>query len=548
MNFELEHLRADLFGLNATARRALSERPSPRGFDGLRIPDTIEGWPRPEDRLEPDSRKELASVLTRALAAFEPHVAVLDAARSLAEPGTFVVVAGQQPGFLGGPLYNVHKALHAIRLARALGEAWGTSVVPIFWNHADDHDVAEVHHLWIQNPNLDLRKVGLAGLSSGRRPLSRIILDTETHQLEAVRALLVQDLALDEAGVRRLDTFLPRTGESMSNAFTRHLLEVFGRFGLVVVEPDWIREELSRALANLVTRDVRGALHAGEENLRANDLEPAIEGETAALCFHLEDGERRALRFAEDGYRLDGEPGSRTSAELAAEIVQAPADWSPGALLRPILQDRVLPTAAYVGGFGELAYHVQLPALRREAGGALPPFVPRLSMTWLDAPTRVALERLDWNVRDVLAGNPALAADPRGAESEPDVLTHLTTLASRTREDLFGLREDLAALDPGLASQLKRAANSVRDVIEKLATKARRVHDNQSGRGRRHERRIQNALLPRGQPQERVRGLIEFALRGELDWLEALLAELEPLPLEHVVLSLSEPESNSHPT
>jgi uncharacterized protein YllA (UPF0747 family) len=201
------------------------------------VPDVLDSLPRPEERHAREHRAELAQRIEAALAPLRPHVAVLESVRALREPGTSMVVAGQQPALLGGPLYNLYKALHAVVLARALSARWETRVVPVFWNHADDHDVAEVHHLWIQNPNLDLRKVSLAGLSSGRTPLSAIVFEEERHRLGALAELLRQNLWQGEEQERALGLMLPRAGETFSGSFTRVMLELLGHLGLVVVEP-----------------------------------------------------------------------------------------------------------------------------------------------------------------------------------------------------------------------------------------------------------------------------------------------------------------------
>ena len=187
MRIALEHLPADVLGLAPLSRAVLTQRPRPDVTPGLCVPATLEDLPRPTERFDPDERAELSAILVERLSAYEPHVAVLDSARALRQSGACLVLAGQQPGLLGGPLYNVWKALHVIRLAREATRAWGVPVLPAFWNHADDHDVAEVHHAWVQNPHLDLQKVALSGLDSGRAPLGEIVLDDERHRLGAVR-------------------------------------------------------------------------------------------------------------------------------------------------------------------------------------------------------------------------------------------------------------------------------------------------------------------------------------------------------------------------
>jgi hypothetical protein len=105
---------------------------------------------------------------------------------------------------------------------------------------------------------------------------------------------------------------------------------------------------------------------------------------------------------------------------------------------------------------------------------------------------------------------------------------------------LSDLRTELAELDRGLAQQLKRSAAQVRALVEKLATKAERVHANTQGRGRRHYRRVNNGLYPRRTPQERVRGALEFIASHGRGWIDELLREIDPFPTEHLLVYFEE--------
>jgi len=480
---------------------------------------SLEQIARPAERLDADERGALAQALGANLAPLSPHVAVLDAARALAEPGTFAVVTGQQPGLLGGPLYSLIKALQAARLAASLRKAWNRPVVALFWNHADDHDVAEAHHAWLVNANLDLQKVGLAGLSSGRQPLSKIVLDDATHRLPALGALLAQLYRDMPCGARALEALLPRSGESLARHFTRALLGLAGPRGLVVLEPDWIRPAASAALGSIVAADPVPALVAG------SGAEPPIDSRTAALLFHHETDRRRALRPGGDGFRYDGEEGSRTCSELAAEIAQEPASWSAGALLRPLVQDLCLPVAAYVGGAGEQAYHAQLGELRKRAGAPDTPFVPRVSVTLVDPECRVSLAKLGVSVEEVLD---ARGEFPGGAGESSPLVERVKEVGAQAAAGIEALRREIVEFDPSLLSQAQRAGKHARDAIEKLAEKIERVQQNRSGKGRRHQRRLASWLAPRGELQERVLGPLPFLARFGEDWLAAMHDALDP--------------------
>lgn len=540
LQLELEHLPADALGLEDHARRALAEG-ARGGLPVVRSPGEI---PRPADRHDLGARTLLADALRRGLAEGEVPQRVSTSLNVLARPGTFCVVTGQQPGFLCAPLYSLYKALQACRLAHELSGSWGTPVVPLFWNHADDHDVAEVHHAWQLNRNLDLQRVGLAGLSSGRQPLSRIVLDGE--QLGSTRAQLAQTYEEFPGTAEALEWFFPRPGETLARAFTRAFTTLLGEHGLVMVEPDWIRSELSSALADLVGRDPLSALREGSGAPSATGPSaidpPAIDPEGAALVYRVDEDGRRPLRAGGEGFRFDGEPGSRRADELAAEIVDEPQAYSPGALLRPLVQDAVLPVCAYVGGWGELGYHAQLVPLRERAGLPVTPFVPRLSATLVDPELRTSLERCGFTLREALAAKGEVAGDTDGSQGPP-VAQALRDAAEEAARRLLDLRPDLGQVEPALAANLKKTAAQVRSLVDKLARKAERVHANRSGKGHRHLRRVRNTLFPRGEPQERVLGPLGTTARFGRAWIEALYAELPPAGCEHLVVHLEPEES-----
>ncbi len=514
---------------------------------GFALPQSLDEIVPREDLWLPEERVELSLALERGIASYRPHVAVLDGVRALATPGACCVVTGQQPGFLGGPLYSLIKALHAIRLARSLSQAWERPVVPLFWNHADDHDVAEVHHAWVLNENLDLQRLGLAGLSSGKQPVSRIVLREDKQRMSAVREALRQLYGRQPHGESAIELFLPRDGETFANAFTRAMTELLGPLGLVVLEPDWIREPLSRSLARIVSSPIAGPLLEGEAVLRKAGAPVAIESATAALLYRVDEKGRHALRVGGDGYRYDNEEGSRTAAELAAEIVQSPLSWSPGALLRPLVQDSVLPSVAYVGGWGELNYLAQLGALRDAVGVPRTAAVPRWSATLVESETAEAAQQLAVNLEDVLASRGAALAQAE-EEPAPAVVGELREIALRAARELSARKQALAELDRGLAANLPRTGDQIRSLVEKLCEKAERVHANRSGRGRRLIRRVTNTLCPRGELQERVLPALPFVARHGNEWIRELLDLLGPLATGHLLVRLPSTSSSEEST
>lgn len=537
----VEKLPYDVLGVRGIAATLLSD---PSAVPGLILPRNSAEIPEPPERFTLEQRDELATALETGLLPLTPHVAVLDAVRQLRQPGTCVVIAGQQPGLFASPLYNIHKALHVVRLARTLSAAWERPVVAMFWNHGDDHDLAEVNHAFVANENFDLQKLGLSSLSSGRQPFSRIVLSEAKHRMGATRATLEDLLRSEPHCAEALDLFCPREGETLARAFSRTMTELFGALGLVVLEPDWIRAGLSGALIDLLAdreggpNALEGAVQRGADAIRAVGHVPQIDPSTAAFLYHVDERGRNALRLGSGGLQYDGEQGSRTRAELAALIHQDPSAWAPAALTRVIVQDSCLPVAAYVGGLGELAYHAQLLPLRDFAGVPRTPFVPRFACTLIEPDVEASLVKLGVSAESILRGGGAPTAEDDGPQV-PQVIEVLRGIGARTAREVASQREALAELDAALAANLKRTGEQMQALLERICEKAERVHQNKSGRGQRHLRRVATGLFPRGLPQERVIGPLVYVARYGRGWIEDLLAHVPAVPREHLLAHMT---------
>ncbi len=527
MRAALEYLPGDVFPLSELERQSLAADPHLSGRPGLIVPRRLESIPIPPDPLDSDERGELAANWEANLATYQPHVAVLESVRKLAEPAASIVLVQAPPHFCGGPLNVVYRALHAIRLARSLSAEWGKPVVPVFWNQSDGHDLDSIRNLELLNDNFNLRRVSPASLGSNCAPVSRIILEEELHRLGPLREFLRQEFTELSFRDVALEAAFPREGESLETAFSRWLLAVFGPMGLVVLEPDWVRNELSRALAGLVLQDP------------ARDLAPD-ETDPPELLFRVTDTRRTALRPGGEGFQYHDETGSRTIAELAAVIVQDPESWSPGELLLPLAQEAVLPIAAHIGTWTQWKSIVPMAEHRVRTELAPAVFVPCLRGTLIDPDCESFLKSGAEELVEILTV--PTSDDQPDTDSAP-IADRMRELSARAAGELRSLRAELAELDRGLSIQLKRTAGSLQGLVENLAARVDRSVRNRGGKRGRRIRRLRNSLLPHDQPQEDVLSSLPFFARHGTDWLEGLMGQLDDLPTEHLVLRLEESEN-----
>ncbi|MCU0722763.1 MAG: bacillithiol biosynthesis BshC, partial [Planctomycetes bacterium] len=342
-----------------------------------------------------------------------------------------------QPGLLGGPGYVLYKAATAVALARELTARCLGDFVPVFWCATEDHDAREFTTVRAPAPDGTLRKVSLR-LPSGQAGKAA------SHVLEEgmLASVLEEFLALatrqgDPAPPVAALRALPAGGPAPF--FGALLLRLLPEWGLVLAEPRLLREAGAWVFARELEdpeASVR-ALRAGGARLEALGWEAPLSSLRPPNLF-LEDEEGFRRRIRRDGEALEVEGRGRVE---KAALAERPAALSANVALRPVLQDAVLPTAAYVAGPAEAAYLAQLGPLYARFGLEPPPVFPRLSATLLDAREAEALVRDGVPAADLFSdsrspGEPASerrlgrarrAATPRGELQERAVawLWHL---------------------------------------------------------------------------------------------------------------------------
>ena len=264
----LRHIPLRSIGSSEVHVRYLDEDPELRPFLGMR-PRNLEDLLR---RAPLNARRLLApDVLGAALHAYATrHGApepVLEAAQRVGAGRAFMVVTGQQPGLFGGPLYGLHKAATAVRLARDLSAVPGSpDVVPLFWNHTDDHDLDEVNQAFFVNTNLDVQRVRLDLDRAGECIRSVGVSHSMEHALAAVGDLLPHS----EFRQWALDLFRTQTpNEHLGDAMARLLFAMFGKHGLLVIEPRDLPAEAFQVLPRWMEQadDIRGRIRATQEDL-----------------------------------------------------------------------------------------------------------------------------------------------------------------------------------------------------------------------------------------------------------------------------------------
>ena len=453
--------------------------------------------------------------------------------------GAAAVVTGQQVGLFGGPMFSIYKALTAVKLAEEATAA-GVEAVPIFWLATYDHDLAEVNHVGLPGADGVLQTVATSSHSVPGAPVGAVTLGDEILPAIEQAAALLGD---NEASKLLRETYRP--GETLGTAFARLFAKLFADWGVIVLDAS---DPELHAVAEPV---YRGAIERAEELAaalvaRGKALEAAGYHQqvkvtpSSVLLFVLENGVRTAIHRRDQEFILGSEGAARkiSRGELLERIGSSPGQFSPNVLLRPIVEDYLLPTLAYTGGAAETAYFAQAAAVYEILLKRVTPIVPRYSATVVDQKMQRLLERHGISVKDVFAGPEALRYKLASRSLPEDLQGAIDTAQKSLDANLSAIKEKLALLDPTLVDAAETARSKMQHHIEKLHAQAARAEAQKSELLARHAETLSNALYPDKGLQERAVGGIAYIARYGMGFLQEIYPTIHSDCHDHQVVEL----------
>ncbi|RCX22816.1 bacillithiol biosynthesis cysteine-adding enzyme BshC [Fontibacillus phaseoli] len=485
-------------------------------------------WLDQSDRLRV-GRKELVTQLREFNLKHNPHEAVTRHLDQLEQPGTAVIVGGQQSGLFTGPLLVIYKAVTIIKAAKEAALKLNRPVVPVFWIAGEDHDWDEVNHTYVLSQDLQVTRIRIAHEHEQGLPVSWSELSAESW--EQVAGELEQLLPETEfkSGLLELYRHSATSSVTLSESFAKLMGHWFGKYGLILL--DSAATELRRleipVFETMITRNdelEEAYLEAAHDMLRLGHSLQADARENGANLFYIHEGERLLL-FKQEGKFCDRkEKVVLTKQELLERLHDHPERFSNNVLTRPLMQDSLLPVLGTVLGAGEIAYWGLTRGAFRRLDMQMPILLPRESFTLLEGTLQKHMDKYSLRWEDV-KDREVFQAKRETWLSGQDAL-HLSERFDEIKVAFTGMYDPLIEQLGGIQAGLTKLGNANRDKIidqiDYLRGKAKDALEKSNEAGLRHFDRIELSLFPLGKPQERVYNIFYYLNRYGADWIDDL--------------------------
>ena len=492
-----------------------------------------------------EQRKYLRERLYSILAAQNKKLFASEAALKNLElfkdPGTYVVMTGQQVGLFTGPLYTIYKAMTAVKLASWLREQFPAyRFIPMFWLECEDHDFVEINNAAVLDRSNAFTRVRWAEPAEDEprnlTPIAQMHLDESIRRSidELFAAMPETEFTADARAIVE-GSYAPGTG--VATAFARMLTALFPGSGLVFVDPS--DPELKQLQAPIVLQELETFPTTGEEVIkRSAELEERYHAQIkprAVNLFLLHKNNRYPIEPSDYGFFLKGTRQRFTRDELLDIADKSPESFSPNVLLRPVIQDFLFPTVAYVAGPSEVSYFAQLQPAYDHFQVPMPIIFPRSSISIVEKKVGKIFQKYGLPYSAMFASPEdawQMMAETHRRGFDFDAI-RTAVLDAASALPALAADEDANLTDPA-SSTLAGIERSLQTFEEKLFRSRRQQDEVATGQ----IGKMLAVLSPEAKPQERQLNILHFYNRYGSEVLGAIESHCQPFPSEHRLLFL----------
>jgi bacillithiol synthase len=476
-------------------------------------------------------RKELAQHMKRYMEPFPSSQQVKKSFQKLKHEDSVVVIGGQQAGIITGPLYTIHKVISIIVLAQQKERELGVPVVPVFWIAGEDHDYIEVNHIYSEKNN-KLEKFTYPGAVDGKKMISDISINKQECFTWVKQIIEMYGETEHTNGILEFVNEAIEQSNSMVDFFSHIIMELFKDFGLLIIDSG--DKQLRKLEQGFLLRQLKefrkitkSVFNQQQKQSKAGFNRTLEINENAVNIFYYDElsQSRILLEYdAETETFLGKNEALKFSFEQLFKLVnEQPEKFSNNVVTRPLMQEWLFPTLAFIAGPGEIAYWSELKQVFEHFEMKMPPIVPRLNITLLERSIETDLNDLGFSVEEVIRD---------GIESQK--INYINSVMDQELMNLFEqMKQDLktkykviakktAEIDKVLNPLVEKNERLIQKQIEFIEQKITGAVEQKHTVTLKKMERVKNSLRPNNSPQERILNPMYFLNKYGLDLAKRL--------------------------
>ena len=414
--------------------------------------------------------------------------------------------------------------------------------MPVFWLASDDHDFAEIDHINLLDEDNQIENIQYKSpLSHLRIPASKWVLNSEISN--CVQRLL--DLTRNSEFKPNIQSHLNNAYQSdlsFAEAFAKWMTHLFKSYGLVFVDAS--HPDLKKLGKRVFAHEIAGHSPSTKRALEtSNKLKQAgyhnqIQLHEGILNLFFAEKERQTIHSKSDDFFIKEIGQTYKKSELLGFLDEKPEIFSPNVLLRPIYQDALFPTVAYVGGPGEIAYFAQMKGVYESFGLSMPVIYPRKTVTLIEKNVDKVLENYDINIRDIWEDADKIINETVKKQIPVSVEEIFRDASVRIGQEFQSIKQAIMAFDPALGKSTELAERKLNQQLKFLEEKILRAAKKRNKTVIQQLHKAKNNLYPGNRLQERVFNIVPFLIKYDYAFLDKIYETIDMENYDHQVIKI----------
>jgi len=462
--------------------------------------------------------------------------------KKLRREDAFVVIGGQQNGLFLGPLYALYKALTVIKLSKKLSNQTSKKIVPVFWIASDDHDFAEINHIHLPDSDAVIQKIvyNYSKLED-KLPVSDIPISSEIENIfNSIKNLLPETEFSTQLFEIISNSYLKN--ESFPNAFGKLMQVLLKKFGIILVDPS--DKRLKKIAVPLFRREIEdrspisSAVIEQSNIIKKQGFSTQLNLHDNILNIFYHNPQRETIIISDEKFEIKNSNVSFSENVLLEKVENNPEKFSPNAAMRPLYQDTIFPTLAFVLGPSELAYFAQLRQAYEDMKIPIPIAYPRISITLIEPKAERLLKKYQLSIEDIYLNKDKILDIILKRDIPDSLFSNIDQNKKQVEESWMKLSNEISCFDSNMIKPAEIAANkslSQFDFLHKKLMQSARKKDEVV---RSQVTKLLNLVYPLSKPQERVYNILPYYVRFGEQFIDTVYSQMDVFNHNHQIISL----------
>lgn len=473
------------------------------------------------------ARQELVKCIEQYMDRFPKSNEIQQSLNKLQQDDSLVVIGGQQAGLLTGPLYTIHKIISIIILAREQEEKLKCPVIPVFWIAGEDHDYLEVNHVYAESER-SIKKISYAEGPIDKRMVSDLEFDKEHMQKWVNKVFEHFGETLETKKIMKSIDEAIIHSRTIVDFFTYLVVDMFKKYGLLVIDSaDKQLRELEKPFFRSMIENyekITEQVLKQQNIINGFDFPNTIDiSENALNLFYYDGHERQLLEYNKVKNGFVGKSGDCffTRDDLLTLLEEKPEAFSNNVVTRPIMQESLFPTLAFIAGPGEIAYWGELKLAFESLNIFMPPIIPRLNITFLERSIESDIKHLNLSAEKIIRNGLEMERQQYWNSIKDQTTETIIDETSVFLEKQYQYLKDSA--DKSLLPIVEKNLQFHLKQLEFLQRKANLLTMQKNDNSLERLNRMERLLRPNGAPQERLWNIYYFMNKYGEEFLSQIM-------------------------